>query len=174
MAGAVVAIALAIAARYWPMALLPAVVIAVLSICVLFVITRPPVEIHDSHLQAGRRVIPWESVSHVDEPRCLAPLVLPLILNSERRYTLLYPGGREAGRKLLHQIRRHSRYALINGLPFRQYWNEDLESFRDRCILTDQHWHVLSPEDEEDVEQMFHTLRSDGTLHPKNSEEQSS
>lgn len=87
------------------------------------------------------------------------PLVLPLTLNSERRYILVYAGSRESGRKLLHQVRRHARFALIDGLPYRQYWEEDLENFRDRCLLTDQQWNVLSPEDEQEVEQLFLDLR---------------
>lgn len=172
--GAGAAVLCALASRYWLPSLVPALILAVIALALVYLVTRPPIEVHDSHLQVGRHVIPWDAVSHIEEPRIAVPLVLPLVLNSERRYTLIYTGGKEAGRKLLHQIRRHARFALINGLPFRQYWDEDLESFRDRCILTDQQWHVLSPEDEEEVERLFHTLRSEGSLHPRGTEEQSS
>lgn len=174
LAGAVLSIACGIAARFWLPALVPAVVFATTALVLAYLVTRPPIEVHDSHLQVGRQMIPWESVSHVDEPRSVVPLVLPLILNSERRFTLVYTGGRESGRKLLHQIRRHARFALIHGLPYRQFWDEDLESFRDRCILTDHQWNVLTPADEEEVERLFHTLRKEGSLHPRGSEEQSS
>ena len=42
-----------------------------------FAFTRPPIEVHDSHLQVGRQWILWETVSHIDEPRSVVPLVLP-------------------------------------------------------------------------------------------------
>lgn len=174
LAGAVLSIACGIAARFWLPALFPAVVFAAAALILAYLVTRPPIEVHDSHLQVGRQMIPWESISHVDEPRSVVPLVLPLILNSERRFTLVYTGGRESGRKLLHQIRRHARFALIHGLPYRQFWDEDLESFRDRCILTDHQWNVLTPDDEEEVERLFQTLRKEGSLHPRGSEEQPS
>ena len=140
----------------------------------LYLALRAPIEIHDSHLQIGRRVIPWEAVSHVWAPSLHSPLVLPLTLNSECNYLLLYGGSRESGRKLLYQVRRHARFALLNGLPYRQYWDEDLEAFRDRCLFTDQHWNVLSAEDESDVEALFQKLRSDGSLHRQESEGQNS
>jgi hypothetical protein len=174
LAGGVLSILCGFWARFWLPALIPAVLFAAAALLLAYMVTRPPIEVHDSHLQVGRHVIPWESVSHVDEPRSIVPLVLPLILNSERRFTLVYTGGRESGRKLLHQIRRHARFALIHGLPYRQFWDEDLESFRDRCILTDHQWNVLSPDDEDEVERLFQTLRKEGSLHPRGSEEQAS
>lgn len=140
----------------------------------LILAIRAPVEVHDSHLQVGRRIIPWEGVSHIWAPVLHAPLVVPMTLNSEQNYLLVYPGSRESGRKLLHQVRRHARFALIDGLPYRQYWDEDLEAFRDRCLLTDQHWNVLSADDEHEVEALFQKLRADGSLHRQESEGQNS
>lgn len=167
-------VGVALLVRYSVMAVPVSVVLGAVSIAILYVSLRAPLEIHDSHLQVGRRVIPWESVSHVWSPAFEAPLVLPLTLNSERSYLLVYPGTRESGRKLLHQLRRHARFALIDGLPYRQYWEEDLENFRDRCLVTDQQWNVLSPEDEQEVEQLFQRLRSDGSIHRRESEGQNS
>ncbi|MCW5964341.1 MAG: DUF3093 family protein [Bryobacterales bacterium] len=148
--------------------------VAAAAVSVLYLFLRAPIEVHDSHLQVGRRIIPWESVSHVWSPSLQAPLVLPLTLDSERSYVLMYPGSRESARKLLHQVRRHARFALIDGLPYRQYWDEDLENFRDRCLVTDQQWNVLSEEDEQEVEQLFKKLRNEGSLHRQESEGQSS
>lgn len=159
----------------YSVSMLPVVLLlAAFAASVIYLFFRAPIEIHDSHLQVGRRIIPWESVSHVSSPSLHAPLVLPLTLNSERSYVLVYPGSRESGRKLLHQLRRHARFALIDGLPYRQYWDEDLENFRDRCLVTDQQWNVLTEEDEHEVEQLFQKLRSDGSLHRQESEGQSS
>lgn len=161
-------------ARYNAHVMPAAVLLGVAAVAVLVLALRSPIEIHDSHLQVGRRVVPWEAVSHVHAPSLLAPLALPLTLNSDRGYLLVYPGSAESGRMLLHQIRRHARFALIDGLPYRQYWDEDLEAFRDRCLVTDQQWNVLSPEDEEEVERLFQKLRSDGSLHRQESEGQNS
>lgn len=166
-----IAIACVFASRIWLPALGPAVIFALFSLILGYLVTRPPIEVHDSHLQVGRHVIAWEAVSHIEEPRCVVPLVLPLTLNSNRRFFLIYTGGRESGQKLLHQIRRLSRFALIHGLPYRQFWDEDLEVFRDRCILTDHQWNVLTPDDEAEVERMFQTLRKEGSLHPRGSDE---
>lgn len=151
-----------------------AILLVASSAVVLYLALRSPIEIHDSHLQVGRRVFPWEAVSHVRTPPLMNPLVLPLTVNSDRNYLLVYPGSRESGRKLLHQIRRHARFALIDGLPYRQYWDEDLEAFRDRCLVTDQQWNVLSMEDEEEVERLFQKLRSDRSPHRQESEGQNS
>ncbi|MCC6262112.1 MAG: hypothetical protein IT169_00930 [Bryobacterales bacterium] len=171
IAGAGIAIACAFLSRFWLPALGFAFAFALCSLTLAYFVTRPPIEVHDSHLQAGRHRIAWEALSHVDEPRSVAPLVVPLTLNSNRRFFLVYTGSRESSRKLLHQIRRHARFALIHGLPYRQFWDEDLEAFRDRCTLTDHQWNVLSPGDEADVEQLFHTLRKEGSLHPRGSDE---
>ncbi len=178
---ACVAILAAILARFSFLALPVMAISALAAVAILYVTLRGPVEIHDSHLQVGRKVIPWEAVSHVWSPSLQTPLLLPLTLNSERSYVLVYPGSRESGQKLLHQVRRHARFALIDGLPFRQYWDEDLENFRDRCLVTDQQWNVLSAEDEHEVEQLFQRLRNDGAFnrfdpegHPHDSEGQNS
>ncbi len=171
---ACVAVLAAVLGRLVAFALPLVVLFALAATVVLFLALRAPIEIHDSHLQVGRRVIPWESVSHVWSPSARAPLVLPLTLNSERSYVLVYPGSRESGKKLLHQVRRHARFALIEGLPYRQYWDEDLENFRDRCLVTDQQWNVLSAEDEQEVEKLFQKLRNDGSLHRQEQEDQSS
>ncbi len=171
LASACVAVLAAILSRDSLFALPVMVLCGLVAAVILYVTLRGPVEIHDSHLQVGRRVIPWESVSHVWAPSLEAPLVLPLTLNSERGYVLAYAGSRESGRKLLHQVRRHARFALIDGLPYRQYLEEDLENFRDRCLLTDQQWNVLSPDDEQEVERLFLDLRRENGLdsHPPDS-----
>lgn len=171
VASAGIAIACVFLSRIWLPALGFTFGFALLSLTFLCLLTRPPIEVHDSHLQVGRQWIPWETVSHIDEPRSVVPLVLPLTLNSERRFFLVYSGSRESSRKLLHQIRRHARFALIHGLPYRQFWDEDLEAFRDRCIVTDHQWNVLSQEDEAEVERLFRTLRKEGSLHPSGSDE---
>ncbi len=171
VASAGIAIACVFLSRFWLPALGFTLIFTLLSLTFLCLLTRPPIEVHDSHLQVGRQWIPWEAVSHIDEPRSVVPLVLPLTLNSERRFFLIYSGSRESSRKLLHQIRRHARFALIHGLPYRQFWEEDLEAFRDRCIVTDHQWNVLTQEDEAEVERLFHTLRKEGSLHPSGSDE---
>lgn len=171
VAGAGLAIACVFVSRFWLPALGFALAFAVFALVLVYLVTRSPIEVHDSHLQVGRQLIPWEAISHIDEPRSVAPLVVPLTLNSDRRFVLVYTGSRESSRKLLHQIRRHARFALIHGLPYRQFWDEDLEAFRDRCILTDHQWNVLTPDDEAEVERMFHTLRKEGSLHPSASDE---
>lgn len=166
-----IAIACLFVSRFWLPALGPALAGISLALALIYLVLRPPIEVHDAHIQIGRRLIAWDSVSHVDAPCSIAPLILPLTLNSRRRFWLIYIGSRESGRTLLHQIRRHSRFALIDGLPYRQFWEEDLETFRERCVVTDQLWNVLSPGDEDEVEQIFLALRKENSPHPRRSDE---
>lgn len=166
-----IAIACLFASRFWLPALGPALVAAVLALVLIYFVLRPPIEVHDAHIQIGRHLIAWDSVSHVARPCSIAPLILLLTLNSKRRFWLVYIGSRESGRTLLHQIRRHSRFALIEGLPYGQFWEEDLEAFRQRCIVTDQFWNVLSPDDEDEVERIFQALRKEDSPHPRRSDE---
>ena len=40
--------------------------------------------------------------------------------------TLVYPGDIDSGKSLLRHLRRCARNALIDGIPYKQFWGEAL------------------------------------------------
>jgi hypothetical protein len=87
---------------------------------------RPAIDVHDTHLQVGRRKILWNEIRRVDQTGWSVPLAVQLTLASGQPYLILYPGDLETGASVLRQIRRYSRYALIDGIPYKQFWGEAL------------------------------------------------
>jgi hypothetical protein len=152
---------------------------------------RPPIEIHETYLAIGRLEIPWDEIERVDQTGWNAPLAVYLTLRAGHRIMLLYPGDAESSRELLIRIRRGARNALIDGIPFSQFWGSSpfqIESSPDpdteREVSTepakrsqDSHagaptrYPLLRAEDEEEVERLFQRLKSVGHLESKNSDE---
>ena len=50
----------------------------------------------------------------------------------DRRVLLVYPGDIDAGKSLLRHLRRCAKDALIDGIPYRQFWGEVLPGGSDR------------------------------------------
>jgi hypothetical protein len=69
---------------------------------------------------------------------------------------------------LLRELRRHSRDALIDGVPYRQYWGEVLPQGERKQAPTPR-YRILRPEDEADVERLYQRLKAVGNLDQKNS-----
>jgi hypothetical protein len=156
---------------FWIYTAIPATLLLIGGSALVFVGLRPPIEVHDEHLSAGKRRIDWLDVMRVEEPLLLAPLMLPLILSGKKKHLLIYAGEEQSGRKLLHQIRRLSKFAFINGVPYRQYWDDELESFRHRDAISRDFFTLLREDDEEEIKRLFLRLKSQGTLHPGRSED---
>ena len=66
-------------------------------------------------------------------------------------------------------MRRLSRDALIDGIPYRQYWGEVLASGGERKQVTAPRYRILRPEDEAEVERLYQRLKTVGNLDQKNS-----
>ena len=58
-------------------------------------------------------------------------LIVRLTLFDDSRVLLIYPGNLDSCQALLRHLRRASRDALIDGVPYRQYWGEILSSSPD-------------------------------------------
>ena len=62
------------------------------------------------------------------------------------------------------------RDALIDGIPYRQYWGEVLASGGDRkSVPPSPRYRILRPEDEAEVERLYQRLKTVGNLDQKNS-----
>jgi len=155
----------------WSPALIPAILFAFSAILLITVALRPPIEIHENHLRIGRRQIAWTEIRRVDRTRWVCPLALRLTLFEDRKIVLLYPGDLDSCDSLLRNIRRLSRDALIDGMPYRQYWGEVLGPASERKQSFGPRYRVLRPEDEAEVERLYQRLKSVGHLDQKSTDE---
>jgi hypothetical protein len=164
----------------WPAAWLAAGGFGVSALAVLALVLRPAVEIHESHLKLGRRVIAWREIRRLDRTGWNVPLVLRLTLNGTtgpERLTIVYPGDLDACRSLLRHLRRYSREALLDGVPYPKFWGEAAAQMRQLPPAQPSHlppgplgqippgrYPLLRPDDEAEVERMFQRLKAEGTL----------
>ncbi|MGA3238993.1 MAG: hypothetical protein ABSG03_22165 [Bryobacteraceae bacterium] len=130
---------------------------------------RPAVETHEAYLTIGRRVIPWMDIRRLDRTGWLSPLIVRVTLFDDTRFALIYPGDIDACNTLLRNLRYLSRDALIDGIPYRQYWGEVLAAGGEPKQKMGPRYRILLPEDEAEVERLYQRLKSVGNLDQKNS-----
>ena len=152
-------------------AFIPAVLFLLTALLILGVTLRSTVEIHESHLKMQGRVIPWAQVRRLDRTGWISPLVLYITLLDNTRLMLVYPGDLESANSLLRHLRRYSREALIEGVPYRQFWGDALAPAPERRQMPSPKYHLLRPDDEAEVERMFQRLKTVGHIDPKSADE---
>jgi hypothetical protein len=111
----------------------------------------------------GKRAIPWDDIRRVDRTGWLSPLVVQLTLAEGSRQVIVFPGELDSANSLLRALRRYSRNALIDGIPYRQFWGEQTAAVRAKQP-TPPKFRMLSPEDEADVERLYQRLKTVGRL----------
>jgi hypothetical protein len=154
----------ALAFAYVPAALL------VLTAALLFAMAaRAAVEVHEGYITVGKRIIPWMDIRRLDRTGWISPLIVRVTLFDDSRFLLIYPGDLDSCNSLLRHLRRLSRDALIDGIPYRQYWGEVLASNGERKQPPAPRYRVLRPEDEAEVERLYQRLKTVGNLDQKNS-----
>ena len=94
-----------------------------------------------------------------------------LTLADKSRILVIYPGDSNSSSGLLRSLRRHSREALIDGVPYRQFWGEATVAAVAKKQLPPPRYPLLLPDDEAEVERMFQRLKSVGHLDQKTSSE---
>lgn len=146
------------------------VLLFVLTAAVLFLLAaRPAVEVHEGYLTIGKRMIPWMDIRRLDRTGWISPLIVRITLFDDSRMLLVYPGDLDSCNSLLRHLRRLSRDALIDGIPYRQYWGEVLAAGGERKQIPAPRYRVLRPEDEAEVERLYQRLKTVGNLDQKNS-----
>jgi hypothetical protein len=137
----------------------------------LFVMAlRPAIEIHEGYLSIGKRIIPWMDIRRLDRTGWISPLIVRITLFDDSRLLLVYSGDLDSCNSLLRHLRRLSRDALIDGIPYRQYWGEVLApGASERKQGPPARYRVLRPEDEAEVERLYQRLKTVGNLDQKNS-----
>jgi hypothetical protein len=130
---------------------------------------RPAIETHEGYLAIGRRIIPWMDIRRLDRTGWISPLIVRITLFDDTRFSLIYAGDIDDCNTLLRHLRRLSRDALIDGIPYRQYWGEVLAPGGEPNLKLGPRYRILLPEDEAEVERLYQRLKSVGHLDQKNS-----
>jgi hypothetical protein len=152
----------------WSPSFGPAVIFLLIAATLLALAFRPAVKVYDAHLEIGKKIIPWQDVRRVDRTGWISPLVVKLALYDEDTVVLVYPGEVDCCKHLLRTLRQMSTNAMIDGIPYRQYWGELLGTGEAKQ-LTAPRYRVLRPEDEEEVERLYFLLKTVGHIDPRNS-----
>jgi len=151
--------------------LLPAALFLLTSIVLLALAFRPAIRVYDAHIEIGKRVIPWQDIQRVDRTGWISPLVVRLTLFDDETVTIIYPGEVDCCKHVLRTIRQMATAAMIDGIPYRQYWGEVL-GMSDTRQIPPSRPRVLRPEDEEEVERLYFLLKTVGHIDPRNSGEE--
>ena len=149
-----------------------AAMLFLLSAALLFVLAlRPPIEFHAHYLRVGDRAFKWSEIRRVDRTGWISPLVVHLTLNDESRVTVVYPGDLESANSLLRHMQRAAHHALIDGVPYTEFWAEPvpaaLPAAGDRKQLASPKYQLLLEEDEAEVERLYQRLKTVGHLDSK-------
>ena len=153
----------------WTPAFIPAALFLLSATLLLALALRPAVEIHEGYLSVGKRIVPWMDIRRLDRTGWVSPLIVSITLFDDSRMVLIYPGDLDSCNSLLRHLRRLSRDALIDGIPYRQYWGEVLTPGADRRQIPAPRYRLLLPEDEAEVERLYQRLKTVGHLDQKNS-----
>jgi len=172
--------------RWWP-SVIPAALFALTGLALYYFASRPAIEIHEHWLRIGNDMIPWQDIRRLDRTRWTSPLAVYLTLIDDRRIALLYPGDGDGCSELLRFLRRNSREALIDGVPYRQFWGEVLPVVKEQQQQQQQRsagagvsvasasdapkYRIVRPEEEEEIERMLQRLKTVGNLDSKSSDE---
>jgi hypothetical protein len=130
---------------------------------------RPAIEIHEGYVSIGKRIVPWMDIRRLDRTGWVSPLIARVTLFDDSRFLLIYPGDLDSCTSLLRHLRRLSRDALIDGVPYRQYWGEMTTSVERKQQPAPPRYRILRPEDEAEVERLYQRLKTVGNLDQKNS-----
>ena len=157
-------------ALIWPVCWIATGLFLASAILVLYLASRPAVEIYEGHVKIGNHAIPWRHIRRLDRSANM-PLMVRLTLADKTRILVVYPGDPNSSSGLLRSLRRHSREALIDGVPYRQFWGEATIGAVPKKQLAPPRYPLLLPDDEAEVERMFQRLKSVGHLDQKTSSE---
>jgi hypothetical protein len=155
----------------WIFAFIPAALFLLSAVVLLALALQPAVEIHEGYLAVGKRIVPWMDIRRLDRivTQKAAPLIVRITLFDDSHISLVYPGDLDSCNSLLRHLRRLSRDALIDGVPYRQFWGEVLAPGGDRRQIPPPRYRMLLPEDEAEVERLYQRLKTVGHLDQKNS-----
>ncbi len=154
-------------------AIAPAALFLVTASCLLWLGLQPGIGIGADYLSIGRRRIAWTEITRVDRTSWVSPLIVRLeVAGKRRRVLLIYAGDLDSASRLLRHLRRSARNALIDGVPYLQFWGQAPTLPNNARKLSSPRYRLLRAEDEAEVERMLQQLRTVGHIDtPESSEE---
>jgi hypothetical protein len=150
-------------------AVIPAGLFLISAALLGFLALRPAIEVHEEHLGIGRREILWSEIRRVDRVGWISPLIVQLTLATDSPVLLIYPGDPDSANSLLRDVRWSATNALIDGVPYQQFWGEAFASVAERVKMPSPRRRFLREEDEAEVERLYWRLKSVGHLDSTNS-----
>lgn len=150
--------------RTWQPAWIVAALFALTSVALSWLLMRPRVSVHPTHLSIGRRTFAWPEIRKIDQTCWVCPLAVRLTLSTGGQFVLIYPGEPRDAADLLGYLRQYARGALIDGVPYHEFWREAARDRLSPDVTVRRRYPLLRPEDEQEVEQMFRQLKSVGHL----------
>lgn len=181
LAAGIVALSFAILSGWlawqWSPSYIPAFLFLI-SAGVLFALAfRPPVEISTRLLRVGGREILWEEVRRIETTGWVSPLVVAVVLDTDEKLWLVYPGDLDSAHHLLNLLQRNAAGALIDGVPHHDFWGQRVETddTTPRRIpykkLPKPKYPLTTPEEEAEIERLYQRLKTVGHLDAKSNDE---
>ncbi len=162
LAGAIVCILCGFRAY---LAFIPGALCAFTAGCLFWLSALPRIRVGVTQFHIGERTIAWQEVREINSSRFVSPLILKLKLTNSRRKTLVFPGEPEQIARLMYQLRKNSSWATFDGVAHRDYWTwNDIKEQSGADSTNDNPVRMLSHDDEEEIERMYHKLKSVGRL----------
>jgi hypothetical protein len=162
-----------------PIFLILGAVAALSALLLLWLSSRPAIQVGEMQFNIGERAIAWREVKEVNRVRLLSPLILRIKLTNSRKKILIYPG--EVGRveQLVHLLRKNSHLATFDGVAYRDYWTwSSMAGLHSRKAagalppgqkqtqkpLLDHPVRMLTTDEEDEIERMYQKLKAVGSL----------
>lgn len=168
---AAVALGLAVSsgwfARDWAPAWIAAGLFGICAAALLVLAFRPVIEVGESALAVGGRIIEWRRIRRVDRTGWISPLVVDITLDDGSRTRLIYPGDVQESGRLFHLLKQHSTEALIDGAPREKTWEggEKKQVVTETAVIRPK-VRLMSDEDEAEIERLYQKLKIAGRLDP--------
>jgi hypothetical protein len=146
-------------ALQWPPSWFAVALFTVTAAVLLALALRPPIRITDDFLKLGRESVAWAAIRRIEHRGWLTPLVVRLTLMDQTQVWVVYAGDTDSSQTLLQFLYRFADQAATGMMP------------ASAAGLKSPNYPLLKPEDEEEIERLYHRLRSVGHLDPKSNDE---
>ena len=147
------------------LAFIPGLLCALTAAGLFWLSALPRIRIGLTQFHIGERTIAWQEVREINSSRFVSPLILKLKLTNSRRKTLIFPGEPEQIARLMHHLRKYSTRATFDGVAYRDYWTwNDIKEQSGANGGKGEPVRMLSQDDEDEIERMYHKLKSVGRL----------
>jgi hypothetical protein len=161
LVAAVAAAASAWFALQWAPSWFAVALFSLTSAALLGLAFRPAIRITDDALKLGDHDVPWVAIRRIEHRGWLTPMVARLTLADDSQVWVIYPGDPDSSQTLLQFLYRFSDNAAVGMAGASANLAQPMPKYP-----------ILRPEDEEEVERLYHRLRSVGHLDPRSNDEE--